>query len=376
MRLAPASAALLCALLLAPCAPAQPVRAANADDYQRLAEREAQAKRQQRLFGLRGTGISVSPETPTALNELRIRVSFRPEAFAPESCPDTVRASVARKPGAIRVQIPLMPCTEQQRYTLRPLELSAGHVEAGEYSVEVDIQNDVGLSPAHAVPLAVRPVTTDEQAMMVAVGESAADVAAQIARRKPTQEVLDAALFTACTRMPPGRNVDDPHTVGLLLAAGARPEAALHGAAGHSPWCLRLLIAAGADVNQDLASQPGIYPGGVPSQYRFKPGPYGTPLHFAVRARNPETTRILLEAGADPNRTFAGGQSAFGTAFMPEMGDSPQLQQVRQLMAEHGGSRTVAQRAAAGKQAVEGAAKAGAFLGICWFSVLFGGKCP
>lgn len=89
-----------------------------------------------------------------------------------------------------------------------------------------------------------------------------------------------SALGIACSS---GKTAAYAKVVGALLAAGAKPDAeALAFASGdNSTEIVRLLLAAGADVNA--------------------PARFGTPLHFAVNDNCEGTTRILLEAGANPN---------------------------------------------------------------------------
>jgi ankyrin repeat protein len=88
-----------------------------------------------------------------------------------------------------------------------------------------------------------------------------------------------AALAEACWG---GKKAANEDVVRELLAAGAKPDAEALVAAGRygSPEMVRLLIAAGATVNEVSR--------------------WGTALHFAVDEKRADTTEALLAVGADP----------------------------------------------------------------------------
>ena len=95
----------------------------------------------------------------------------------------------------------------------------------------------------------------------------------------------------------------------LLIARGANVNAAssagqtpLHTAASGSPKCVRLLLAAAAKI--EAADNIGR-----------------TPLAWAAANNNVETARLLLDAGADPNREDTEGGSPYAAAYdgKPEM---------------------------------------------------------
>jgi len=89
----------------------------------------------------------------------------------------------------------------------------------------------------------------------------------------------------------------------VLVARGADVNAAssagqtpLHPAASGSPKCVRMLLAAGAKV--DAADRIGR-----------------TPLAWAASNNNVETAKLLLDAGADPNREDNEGGSPYAAAY-------------------------------------------------------------
>jgi hypothetical protein len=339
-----------------------------------MQEREEADKRKTRKYYLSLSTLSAQPENATPYQDVKLRAGILVQGLQPDTCPDPTRVTVVRQERTFRLTYPTTPCANPYAFNAPPVELNVGRLEAGEYLFELEVPNDLGLDPVKAQRLTVRTVATDDEALMIAVTESAADVQQWLARRKFTQERLDTALNMACGSTG-GRNGDDPATVRALLAAGAQPNAAIHQAALFGPRCMALLLAAKADPNIDIAEVQGSllsYTGEGP---RFKVGHEGPPLLYAVRSRNVETTRLLLEAGADPNRSFGLGKSPYAESHSAILGDDEKVRAIRQLMEARGGSRTLAQRARAGAQWTAGAAAAGGYLTVCLVSVLFGGKC-
>ena len=107
--------------------------------------------------------------------------------------------------------------------------------------------------------------------------------------------------------------------VNAVSSAGQTP---LHQAASGSPKCVRMLLAAGAKV--DAADRIGR-----------------TPLAWAASNNNVETAKLLLDAGADPNREDNEGGSPYAAAY----NNKPQ---VKALLEAHGGrlsAKQIANRA-------------------------------
>lgn len=363
-----------CCLASAAIAQPPPVRAVDGDYIRRMQEREEADKRKARKYYLSLSTLSALPENATPYQDVKLKAGIVLQGLEPGVCPDQARAAVTRQDRTFRLTYPLTPCANPYAFNEPPVELNLGRLEPGDYVLELGVPNDLGLDPVKTQRLTVRPVATDDEALMIAVTESVADVQQWLARRKFSQDRLDTALNMVCGS-PGGRNGDDPATVRALLAAGAQPNAAIHQAAQAGPRCLALLIAAKADVDIDISRLPGSllsYTGEGP---RFAVGHEGPPLLYAVRSRNVETTRLLLQAGADPNRSFGLGKSPYAESHSPVLGDDEKVRAMRQLMEAHGGSRTMAQRARAGVQWTAGAAAAGGYLTVCLVSVLFGGKC-
>ena len=356
-------------------AQAQPqVRAVDSEYLAQRAAREQADRRATRKYYLSLSRITVAPERPSSQETVVATVNIVAQGLPSGQCPNPAGVSAERTANAVRLAYPVMPCANSLAVGHVPVEVNLGRLEPGQYTLELDVPNDLGLDPVKSVTLQVSPVSNDEEALMIAVRESAADVAHWLGRRKFSQERLDTALNHACRSGY--RNSDDPATVRILIAAGANPNSAIHQAAQAAPRCLAELIAAKGDVNLDIAKVAGIllsYTGEGP---RFRIGREGPPLLYAVRALNVETVRVLLAAGADPNLAFAVGRSPYAETFSLELSpaDSRMLA-IRQQMEAKGGSRTLAQRALSSAQQAEGAVKGGAFFGICWLSVAFGGKC-
>jgi hypothetical protein len=353
-----------------------PARAVGPDYLQKLMEREEAGKRKTRRYYLSLSRIEVAPENASPYQDVVVKTGLLVQGLEPGMCPDAAGVTVARQERSFRVTYPLAPCANPYAFTAPPVELKIGRLEPGTYTFSLHVPNDAGLDPVRSATLTVRPIATDDEAFMIAVTESAADVQQWLARRKFSQDRLDTALNLACGSSG-GRNGDDPATVRVLLAAGAQPNAAIHQAAQSGPRCLAALIAAKADVDIDISRVPGslLTYTNDPSVPRFKVGHEGPPLLYAVRTRNVETARRLLEAGADPNRSFGIGKSPYAEAHMPMLGDDERVREMRMLMEAKGGTRTLAQRVRAAAQMTEGVAKGGGFMAVCLLSVLFGGNC-
>ena len=112
----------------------------------------------------------------------------------------------------------------------------------------------------------------------------------------------------------------------LLIARGANVNAAssagqtpLHPAASGSPKCVRMLLAAGAKV--EAADRIGR-----------------TPLAWAASNNNVETAKLLLDAGADPNREDNEGGSPYAAAY-------DRKPEVKALLEAHGGRLSAKQLA-------------------------------
>ena len=353
-----------------------PARAVGPDYVQKLLEREEADKRKTRKYYLGLSRIEVAAENATPCQDVVVKTGLVVQGLEPGMCPDPAGVTVAREERTFRVTYPLAPCANPYAFTAPPVELKLGRLQPGTYTFTLNVPNDVGLDPVRQATLTVRPVATDDEAFMIAVTESAADVSQWLARRKFSQDRLDTALNMACGHTH-GRNGDDPATVRVLLAAGAQPNTAIHQAAQSGPRCLEVLIAAKADVNLDISQVPGslLTYTNDPSLPRFKVGHEGPPLLYAVRTRHVENARRLLESGADPNRSYGFGKSAYAETFTPLLPEDERVRAIRALMEERGGSRTLAQRARAATQWTEGAVKSGGFVTLCLMSALFGGKC-
>jgi len=112
----------------------------------------------------------------------------------------------------------------------------------------------------------------------------------------------------------------------LFLARGADVNAAssagqtpLHRAASGSPKCARMLLAAGAKV--EAADRIGR-----------------TPLAWAASNNNVATAKLLLDAGADPNREDNEGGSPYAAAY-------DRKPEVKALLEAHGGRLSAKQLA-------------------------------
>jgi hypothetical protein len=219
-----------------------------------------------------------------------------------------------------------------------------------------------------------QPVVSETEALLIAVEEKPGDVVAVLERGRFGQNALDVALDKACSSASSSsnrRNPDNPETVRALLSKGANPGAVVHQASQEAPRCLKLLVEGGADVNTDLASLPTlIHPSGS-GAYRARGE--GTPLFFAVRMRNLETAKILLEAGADPNKTFGSGKSAYSESLRLFGKPDPQTQAIRDLMEAKGASLTLAQKQSRAAEKASNAAKGAAYVAGCLLAAFFGG---
>jgi ankyrin repeat protein len=119
--------------------------------------------------------------------------------------------------------------------------------------------------------------------------------------------LLTLAVTTACTQRPgttlaqaAARN--DVATVRQLLTSGHRPDevrdswtALIWASRSGSLEAIQVLLDAGADVN---------LPGSSGDNWD------ATPLQHAILQRQPDVVRLLLERGADPNRSAGPGSPA------------------------------------------------------------------
>jgi hypothetical protein len=367
-------------LLLAPClascmappALAQEVRAVTPEYYQRMAEREKQLKVEQTRNNLSYSRLEPMPERPTEGHTLRLKVGVWTGATPQGQCADANAITWLREGKRIKVNVPAAPCANSAAAAPISVDVAVGRLPPGEYAIELDVANDIGLSPVKSVALKVRPFTNDMDRLVAAVEESAGAVSETLAAYRYDQDSLDAALNHACQWEDAARS-DKAAVARVLVAAGAKPVSAIHGAAHGSTQCLRALLAAGADPNIDIATLPGVRLGTGPNALRFKPGPAGTPLFFAVHSLKEENMRVLLDAGADPNRTFGSGHSAYAESHV--IGDSKAAMDIRKSLEARGGTLSLVQRASLATGMAGGIVKGAGFLAICQLAAWMSGSC-
>ena len=320
---------------------------------------------------LAGPRLEIVPARPVEGHTVRARMTVLYGAVPVGHCPQPQQLSLRREGPRTIVSMPSAPCANPLARSHWIAELSLGRLPVGEHAVELEVGNSLGIAPVKTATVFVRPPVSGEEALAVATDEGAAEVEALLAEGRYTPEAIDAVLGHACQRREAGR--DDAAIVRALLAAGGSPASVLHVAALGSPSCLNALLEAGADPDLDIAGLPGIRLGSAAGAPRFKPAPAGTPLYFAVRGRQLANVRALLEAGADPNKAFGQGDSAFAEAHA--LGDDAAAREIRQLMQARGGALTVAQRLSLAGRQVTGSVRAGAFLAICQLSAWTSGSC-
>ena len=104
-----------------------------------------------------------------------------------------------------------------------------------------------------------------------------------------------------------------------INAASSTGQTPLHPAASGSPKCVRMLLAAGAKAEA--------------------PDRIGrTPLAWAASNNNVETAKLLLDAGADPNREDKEGGSPYAAVY-------DRKSAVKALLEAHGGRLSAKQMA-------------------------------
>lgn len=360
----------LIGLLAAEAASAQLVRRADPDDLQRQAVRDREQNEQAMRRALAGSRLEIVPARPVQGHTVRARITVLYGAAPAGHCPEPASVALRREGARTIVSMPSSPCANPLERSHWAAELPLGRLPAGEHAIELEVSNELGLAPVKSATVTVRRPVSPEEALAVATDEGAAEVAAVLAGNRFTPDGLDAVLSHACQR---DRGPEGPVIVRALLAGGARPAAALHTAAIGSPGCLRELLDAGADPDLDIARADGIRLGSAPEAPRFKPAPAGTPLYFAVRGRHAGNVRTLLEAGADPNKQFGTGHSAYAETYA--FGDDAAALEIRHLLQARGGALTLAQRVAMAGRQVGGVARAGVFLAICQLAAWSSGSC-
>lgn len=131
-------------------------------------------------------------------------------------------------------------------------------------------------------------------ALMLARYSNLRPVTEALLQKNPDLDVFEAATFGRATRLRELLSGD----ASLATARSADGGTALHFACFFAqPECAKDLIARGADVNAVAAG-------------------FGNacPLHSAASGRNLEIVRMLLEAGAEPNRKQDHGWTALHSA--------------------------------------------------------------
>ncbi|MEJ6023911.1 hypothetical protein [Ramlibacter sp. PS4R-6] len=359
-------------LFAAMSAAAQEVRAVDGDYYRRMAEREKASKLQSVRYAVSLSRIEALPMQPTEGHTVRLKGGVITGAVPEGHCADGPSTSLTREGARIKVSVPAVPCANPLAASANGFELIVGRLPPGDYTVELEVPNDAGVAPAKSLPLKVRAIASDMDRLIVAVEESPADVAKALATQKYDVDSLEAALNHAC-QWEDNARTDKAGIARVLATAGAKPASALHGAAHGSTQCLRALLALGADPNQDIASLPGVRLGTGKDALRFKPAPWGTPLYFAVHSRKAENIRILLDAGADPNKGFGGGHSAYAESHL--IGNDAGALAIQRSLQERGGSLTLVQRAKMAGGTVGGAAVGAVFLAICQVAAWTNSSC-
>ena len=153
--------------------------------------------------------------------------------------------------------------------------IQAGDVDAVQALVEADpsvaaARNDAGLS-------AILAATYRHQYEIVGV----------LLAAEPQLDVFDAAAVGDTTRLAYLLDAD-PAAVNAFSPDGFFPLAL--SAHFRQPAAVRVLLDRGADVHQTATNAMAVQA-----------------LHAAVAGRDHESTKLLLEAGADPNATQHGG---------------------------------------------------------------------
>lgn len=135
------------------------------------------------------------------------------------------------------------------------------------------------------------------------------DIVALLLAARPPLDVFDAAAVGDVEWLAAILDAD-PARVNAYAPDGFFPLAL----AAHfkQPAAVRLLIDRGADVGQTATNAMQVQA-----------------LHAAVAGRNYEATRMLLEAGADPDAVQHGGWTALMAA--EEHGDSPTIELLLQF---------------------------------------------